>query len=64
MPRISKMVNLSSPMAVTIIPSLPLTVVDFPRGLKSKTYACSSYFLGECCSLYKIKTSTKIKNAP
>ena len=45
-PRISKIVNLSSPIAVIIIPSLPLTVDDLPRELKSKTYAYSSYFLG------------------
>ena len=45
-PRISSRVSLSSPIAVTIIPSRPRTVNDFPLGLKSRTYAYSSYFLG------------------
>src|SRR5215211_3553429 len=31
-------------------PSLPLTVMDLPLGVKSRTYAYSSYFLGWPCS--------------
>ena len=54
-PNISNSVSLSSHIAITIIPVLPRTVVDFERDLKSKTYAYSSYFLSWVCPISKIK---------
>ena len=52
-PSISSRVSLPSPTAVTMIPSLPLTVEDLPCGLTSSTNACSSYLLGCAFTLCK-----------
>src|SRR5215213_11365258 len=49
-PKSSSRVSRSSPIACIMTPSLPLTVMDLPLGVKSRTEAYSSYFLAWLCS--------------